>query len=306
MKIWWFKDSKIGHEKQVRAILNNLSLSEDFEIEEVSVKNPVWFELLLYLLNIRPKKVAVGDIFIGAGSKTSIPMLRYRADKAIKVISVMKPQFFQKEFDLIVAPKHDYQSVPNNVFTYMGSIADVKVNEDLKDMGLIIIGGINKHFEFSNENLLSQINFASALYPKLDWIIFNSRRTPKKFNSLIKKSLDIEKFVDINENFEPLDNYISKAKVKFVTPDSVNMIFESLSSSGDTFLFEMKRFKNNKITMLIDEIKANKFVGFFEDKKIKGSNINKLELTKPNSLHEPFREVEKVVYKIKSLFFDKV
>jgi hypothetical protein len=77
------------------------------------------------------------------------------------------------------------------------------------------------------------------------------------------------------------------------------MIFESLSSSGETFLFEMERFKDNKITMLIDEIKANRFVGYLENQNIEGSGIKKLSLSKPNNLHETFREVEKVVYKIK-------
>ena len=43
MRIWWFKDSKIGHEKQVRAILDNLACSEDFILEEISTNNPIYF-----------------------------------------------------------------------------------------------------------------------------------------------------------------------------------------------------------------------------------------------------------------------
>ena len=57
-----------------------------------------------------------------------------------------------------------------------------------------------------------------------------------------------------------------KAKLKFVTPDSVNMIFESLSSSGETYLFDMRCSKENKITRLIDEVKSNKYAGFLEEK----------------------------------------
>ena len=61
----------------------------------------------------------------------------------------------------------------------------------------------------------------------------------------------------MHKNFEPLDDYLLKAKLKFVTPDSVNMIFESLSSSGETYLFDMHYSKENKITRLIDEVKSN-------------------------------------------------
>ena len=301
MRIWWFKDSKIGHEKQVRAILDNLACSEDFILEEISSNNPIWLELLLYMLKIRPKIDSIPDVIIGAGSKTNIPMLRHKLHKKTKVISVMKPQFFQKRFDLILAPRHDFLAIPENVHTYIGSLAKVRISNNLENIGLIVIGGINRHFDFNHDHILLQINFITTLYQEIIWIVFNSRRTPQKFNTEIKKNKDIKKFVNFNENFEPLDNYISKAKIKFVTPDSINMIFESLSSSGETFLFQMKKFKDNKITMLIEDIKINKFVGYLEKQQVEGSGIKKLSLAQPNKLHEPFREVEKVVYKIKQI-----
>ena len=301
MRIWWFKDSKIGHEKQVRAILDNLACSEDFILEEISSNNPIWLELLLYMLKIRPKIDSIPDVIIGAGSKTNIPMLRHKLHKKTKVISVMKPQFFQKRFDLILAPRHDFLAIPENVHTYIGSLAKVRISNNLENIGLKVIGGINRHFDFNHDHILLQINFITSLYPEINWIVFNSRRTPQKFNTEIKKNKDIKKFVNFNENFEPLDNYISKAKIKFVTPDSINMIFESLSSSGETFLFQMKKFKDNKITMLIEDIKINKFVGYLEKQQVEGSGIKKLSLAQPNKLHEPFREVEKVVYKIKQI-----
>ena len=302
MKICWFKDSKIGHEKQVHAILDNLALTQDLIIEERDISNPVWLELLLYLLKIKPKQDSIPDIIIGAGSKTTIPMLRYKINSKTKVISVMKPQFFESKFDLIVAPRHDYKVVPDNVFTYIGSIAKVNINPDLENIGLIVIGGVNKHFNFDDDYLISQIDFVISLFPNTKWIVFNSRRTPKSFNERIKKSSSIEKFIDVTTNFEPLNNYLPKAKFKFVTPDSVNMIFESLSSSGETYLFDMHSPRENKITKLIDEVKDNKYVGFLEEKYLENSEIKTISLNKPNTLHDTFREVEKVVYEIEKRF----
>ena len=106
----------------------------------------------------------------------------------------------------------------------------------------------------------------------------------------------------MHKNFEPLDDYLSKAKLKFVTPDSVNMIFESLSSSGETYLFDMYSSKENKITRLIDEVKSNKYVGCLEEKYLETSEIKTISLNKPNLLHGTFREVEKVVYEIERRF----
>ena len=302
MKICWFKDSKIGHEKQVLAILDNLALTQDLLIEERYISNPVWLELLLYLLKIKPKQGSIPDIIIGAGSTTTIPMLRYKINNKTKVISVMKPQFFESKFDLIVAPRHDYKVVPDNVFTYIGSIAKVNINPELENIGLIVIGGVNKHFNFDDDYLISQIDFVISLFPDTSWIIFNSRRTPKSFNEKIEQNASIDKFVDVNKDFEPLDDYLPKAKFKFVTPDSVNMIFESLSSSGETYLFDMHSPKENKITRLIDEVKNNKYAGFLEEKYIENSEIRTITLNKPNILHDTFREVEKVVYEIEKRF----
>ncbi len=302
MKICWFKDSKIGHEKQVNAILENLALTQDLLIEERYISNPVWLELLLYLLKIKPKQDSIPDIIIGAGSKTTIPMLRYKIDRKTKVISVMRPQFFESKFDLIVAPRHDYKVVPDNVFTYIGSIAKVNINPKLEEIGLIVIGGVNKHFNFDDDYLISQIDFVISLFPDTSWIVFNSRRTPKSFNERIKKNTSIKKFIDINKNFEPLNDYLSKAKFKFVTPDSVNMIFESLSSSGETYLFDMYSTRENKITRLIDEIKNNKYAGFLEEEYLENTEIRTITLNKPNTMHDTFREVEKVVYEIVERF----
>ena len=173
MKICWFKDSKIGHEKQVHAILDNLALTQDLHIEEIYINNPVWLELFLYLLKIKPKQNSIPDIIIGAGSKTTIPMLRYKIDSKTKVISVMKPQFFESKFDLIVAPRHDYEVVPDNVFTYIGSIARVNINPELEDIGLIVVGGINKHFDFDEDYQISQIDFIISLFSDINWIVFN-------------------------------------------------------------------------------------------------------------------------------------
>lgn len=299
MKIWWFKDSKIGHEKQVHAILDNLALTQSLDIDEIFVTNPVWLELFLYFLKIKPKKNSIPDIIIGAGSKTTIPMLRYKTNNKTKVISVMKPQFYESKFDLIFAPRHDFKKVPDNVYTYIGSLSKINLSKNLEDVGLIIIGGTNKHFNFDDNYLITQIDFIVSLFPHIDWIVFNSRRTPKSFNEKIQKNISISKFVNVNENFEPLDEYLAKAKLKFVTPDSVNMIFESLSSSGETYLFDLRSSKKNKITKLIDEVKRNRYAGFVEEKYIENSEIKKISLKKPNLLHETFREVEKVVYEIK-------
>jgi predicted transcriptional regulator len=80
------------------------------------------------------------------------------------------------------------------------------------------------------------------------------------------------------------------------------MIFESLSSSGETYLFDMHSPRENKITKLIDEVKSNKYAGFLEEKYLENSEVKIMSLKKPNTHHETLREVERVVYEIEKGF----
>ena len=210
MKICWFKDSKIGHEKQVLAILDNLALTQDLLIEERYISNPVWLELLLYLLKIKPKQDSIPDIIIGAGSTTTIPMLRYKIDNKTKVISVMKPQFFESKFDLIVAPRHDYKMVPNNVFTYIGSLSKVNINPKLDNIGLII----NKNDFTLNSLLKKNIDFKTCLF-KSDNPLINQSELIKSFDkNLYDEVLNNNKQISFAENDEELMEWILKFKIK--------------------------------------------------------------------------------------------
>ena len=47
---------------------------------------------------------------------------------------------------------------------------------------------------------------------------------------------------------------------------------------------------------------SNKYAGFLEEKYLENSEIKTITLNKPNTLHDTFREVEKIVYEIEKRF----
>jgi mitochondrial fission protein ELM1 len=103
------------------------------------------------------------------------------------------------------------------------------------------------------------------------------------------------------------DNYdeiIEKASIKVVTQDSVNMVYESLSSRGQTILFNMKYIKVNKIVNQINLLLSNKFVGYIENTEIV-NGLNKIKIMAQNTHHDVFAEVEKVAYKLIQEFKSK-
>ena len=65
MNILWVKDNNIGHEKQVKNLLDEISKKIDIHIDERLVKG--FFPFFTYLENVEEKKY---DLIIGAGHKT--------------------------------------------------------------------------------------------------------------------------------------------------------------------------------------------------------------------------------------------
>ena len=364
MNVLWVKDKKIGHEKQVKALLDELSKLNEINIfeDEVSIRFEDKLAGLLYKFNnklggylyrwINRSDSILGsdheeaynwwiqrlykdkniDIIIGAGHGTYTRILdlkealslklipsskiatkdfmssHYEKDKNnnIKAIAVLTPSFRLKEFDLICAPNHDshrLKAIDNNkkIF-YEGSLAKVYDQLPNEDIGFIGLGGKNKHFKFDVNNIFKQIQYITSLYPSKNWYIFNSRRTPKKLNKLITDYIEINKMTNVSfENFNDINVYsydeiISQSSIKVVTQDSVNMVYESLSSKGETILFNMDYMKMNKIVKLVHNLLKNKKVGYIDD----GDLADGLKAMKIVKQHDRtlYAEVEKLAYSI--------
>ena len=364
MNVLWVKDKKIGHEKQVKVLLDELSKLNEINIfeDEVLIRFEDKLAGLLYEFNnklggylyrwINRSDSILGsdqeeaynwwiqrlykdkniDIIIGAGHGTYTRILdlkealslklipsskiatkdfissHYEKDKNnnIKAIAVLTPSFRLKEFDLICAPNHDshrLKAIDNNkkIF-YEGSLAKVYDQLPNEDIGFIGLGGKNKHFKFDVNNIFKQIQYITSLYPSKNWYIFNSRRTPKKLNKLITDYIEINKMTNVSfENFNDINVYsydeiISQSSIKVVTQDSVNMVYESLSSKGETILFNMGYMKMNKIVKLVHNLLKNKKVGYIDD----GDLADGLKAMKIVKQHDRtlYAEVEKLAYRI--------
>ena len=243
------------------------------------------------------------DIVIGAGSNVYTRMvlikkaLRRDYSKNIKAVSVLVPTFFQKEFDIICAPNHDNHKLPNkrNVIFYEGSLAQVSDRQPDKELGFIGIGGENKHYIFDQKKILNQIEYVLSLHSNMHWALYTSRRTPKELIQKIK--ILKNKFSNLEIARNDIDEAIRNSAIKIVTQDSVNMVFECLSTKGDTYLFNMKFFKKNKIVNLMHNLLENKQVGYVEYSKMV-DGLHKMKMINRNKYSEIFAEVEKVSFEL--------
>jgi len=334
MNVLWVKDGKLGHEKQVKALLDELSKEIKIHVIEYQ-PHGILNKKFKYLFSPLSQSITNEDIrdinsvcyennislIIGAGRKSHWHILKisnvitsskYTEGITEKInitsnpkkIAIMFPAFHRDQFNLICAPKHDMNKVrshhkhpPQNILFYEGSLAKVSIEEVDDNIGLIAVGGKNKHYLFNIKKLVDQIEFIISIYPNKIWYIFPSRRTPTKMNDSLQNLAKINNKVVISDkNF---DEVLNKASVKVITQDSVNMVYESLSTKGNTFLFNMKYFRKNKVINQMNELLHNKNVGYIEyNKMVKG--LNKIKIHMQNPHHEVFAEVEKLAYKIKS------
>ena len=317
MNILWISDGKKGHEKQVEILLNEISKTENINIKKeifLLSKLSQLIELLIYstsllfgnlflskkkFLTYKKNKI---DVVIGAGSSIYIRMLLIKSylsknDTSIKAISILTPNLYKNHFDIICAPMHDIKKVSktNKVIYFEGSMARVSTSEVDESIGFIGIGGINKHYVFDQDAIMLQIEFLLGLYPQKKWFVFTTRRTPYEMSKKVKSlALKNNNLIISDDNY---DGIIEKASVKVVTQDSVNMVYESLSTKGQTFLFNMKYIKINKIVNQINLLLSNKQVGYIESTKMV-EDLNKIKIMPQNTHYDVFAEVEKVAYKL--------
>ena len=317
MNILWIKDGKIGHEKQVKALLDEICKTENIKIIEEEYKVSSWGRLddvLSYYTNgafgsginnyryYKYRKMSL-DIVIGAGTGVHTRILEVKKNlkkyfnKDVLSISVLVPGFFKKDFDIICAPLHDSYKLPvnDNVIYFEGSLANVYDDDIDEGVGLIGIGGKNKHYIFNENKLIQQIEYLTALYPDKKWHIFSSRRTPARM--LKKLSLLSNSSSSISLENEGFNEVIKKASIKVVTQDSINMVYESLSTKGKTFLFNMKYLRKNKVISQVNQLLVNKQVGYLEYSKMVDGLV-KIKMQPQNEHHEVFAEVEKLAYKL--------
>ena len=317
MNILWIKDGKKGHEKQVQALLEELSKTidiiiyeEDYHISSLKRFFDIFHHATSYVLKKYDsckilKSYNQNDIHlvVGAGSNihTRILLLKKALkdiyNKDVIAISVLTPSLFKSEFNFICAPNHDEIKLSNmkNTIFFEGSLAKVSTQEPDDSVGLIGLGGTNKHFIFNEDDLIKQIEYILSLYPNKDWYLFSSRRTPESTISKINKLSNL--YSNIIIDHESFDEIIKHASIKFITQDSMNMVYESLSTKGQTFMFNMKYKNENKITKQIKKLLENKQIGYIENISM-SDGLKKIKIQPQNPHYEVFAEVEKLSFQL--------
>ena len=205
------------------------------------------------------KFVCDSKIIISCGRKSVIPSiaLKKRFGNQIFNIHIQDPKVSFKHFDLIISPDHD-NIKGDNVLTTQGSIhyltkkeilensKYLKLNKEKKKIVTFVIGGPNKYYNYSEEQIHFMFNKIKNLFTpdKFKIVIIPSYRTPERvikkafntfaFNHLVIKQVDKKAYL----------GSLAIADFIIVTCDSTSMISEAAVTGKPVYAAMMKPIRS--------------------------------------------------------------
>lgn len=281
ISICFVTDNKTGHRKQLEAL-------ECAFKEQVPIATS-WIDINT---DQQPSSESTFDIVIGAGHSTHKAVLSLAKQYQALSCSVMSPSLPHGLFDAIIAPRHDKLKNSKRVLTTKGPlIKKSAIASDTRSEGLILLGGQSKHFIWDEEKIIKQITTISQ-DDSLPWSVSCSRRTPVSTAQAIQQQLSHIKIIEATADIEPI---LASAKSIWVSPDSINMMYEALNTQEPVGVLQLKSkrriLRRNKV---LNELKTleqeNLIFRYIEDKAPAPSHNSKHQ-----SSHAPSSEAQSAI-----------
>ena len=202
------------------------------------------------------------DVIISCGRKSIIPslFLKKKSKKKIINIHIQNPKIALKHFDFVVCPEHDNLEGPN-VLSTKGAIhylthKEINNSKDYllnkldrdKDVITLILGGPNKYYNYSDENMISIFSIINRMLKEhnLQLVVIPSNRTPNKTIELSKEYFtDNRTVIDVVDKSAYLSS-LALSKYLVVTCDSTSMISEAALTGKPVYVAMIPALRNDK------------------------------------------------------------
>lgn len=239
LSICFVHDGKQGHLRQLLGIEAALKA-------QAPISSALWLDVSKSGTLAHDDPPPTIDICIGAGHQTHWSLIRTaRRAKAMSIV-LMRPSLPHRLFDAIIAPSHDGLKAKTHgkpkVFNTCGPLNNLDshatcAEKSASQYNLILLGGPSKHFRWDEAKLAQQVEYLITRNPSDTWKVMTSRRTPSSMIEQLPKNIS-----QINEDLA-IDAAIQEAEQVWVSPDSSNMIYETLSMGKAVCLLELNAQK---------------------------------------------------------------
>lgn len=275
--IWHFLDGKAGHENQAiglfQALQERISVRVD-PIISLPATQAIWH--LLHGSFPHTSDLPRPHLLLGAGHQTHLSLLAAKRAYGGKIIVLMKPSLPLSLFDLCIIPEHDHPPKCSNVFVTKGTLNRIRPSLlPRQKRGFILVGGYSEHFNWQNQTIIQQIKQLVLETPTLHWTLTTSRRTPPNFLSMLETNvlplLTVMPFDKTQPHAVP--EALSQCEQAWVTPDSVAMVYEALTSGAPVGVFDLVPHKvrsnvSKGLQQLVESQIIQTFQGWQETKRL--------------------------------------
>jgi mitochondrial fission protein ELM1 len=270
--IWLITDQKPGHRNQLRGLGNRLRVLTGASLHWVPASDyPVsrWRALLGCAPRISAD-LPSPDLIIAAGSSTHRLLLALRRFQRARTLVLMKPGFPLRLVSGAIIPAHDGLTESDRVLVTEGVINTMTPLAQLtpKQEALALIGGPSRHTSWDDAAIVDQIRTLITEHPGWRWTISNSRRTPESLTRQLDslQSLHVS-VVDHRRTHDTwLNHQLSASRAVWVTPESVSMVSEAVTSGVPAGLLDVPLAPGSRIAAGIQRFVEQKLARTWSDR----------------------------------------
>lgn len=266
--VWRVVDGKRGHERQTQGLVNALQQQLDlkvFDVPRLTFVMAFWSWLSGRFGT--KQKLPRPSVVIGAGHGTHLTLLLAGRIFDAKTIVLMCPSLPLAWFDLCIIPEHDSVHA-KNVLTSKGALNPVKAGAQ-KDpqLGLILLGGLSNHYDWDDAVIMRQLAELVVRHAEINWLISTSPRTPVSMLQSLRElhftNVSIIGFHSVNADWLP--SKMSLAVNIWVTPDSVSMVYEALTTGASVGVFDLAPKSGSKVVQGIADLVSSQYLTPYHD-----------------------------------------
>ena len=249
--VWLLTDQKPGHLNQLRGLAQRLSAQADAQCHFVSTDGELGLMTVWRGTNLAPQ-LPVPDLIISAGSSTQRALLATKRFFDKPAVVLMRPNFPYAWIDAAIVPEHDNPPIADNVLITQGVLNNVQPSFARAENcpGMMLIGGPSKHYGWNDRELVAQVRTLCQESAQRQWLLSDSRRTPAGFLGLIAEQklayLTCVSHTETDSSWLPAQ--LAQCSPLWVSPDSVSMVYEALTSGAVTGLFNLPSARAGRIT----------------------------------------------------------
>ena len=208
------------------------------------------------------------DYIIAAGSTTAYPLKVLARKYDAKSIAMMLPKGYRYDYDVIFAQSHDNPPQQDNICVLPANFSFSEpqglYRAEKKSIG-IVIGGDNKVFSFSLDELSRQLKHIFESFNGYEFAVTTSPRTSVEIEDLLEHYDFVYRVIYSKNPVNPIPDFLHQCDRVFITQDSTSMISEAVSSGKACIeVLPLPSGGDNKFTRLIHGLQKEGYLHIYD------------------------------------------